>query len=53
MRNGEIVETGPCRQLLTSPQHPNTESLLAAVPTLRTNRDKPLAMVTRAPELVA
>jgi peptide/nickel transport system ATP-binding protein len=45
MRAGEIVETGPSRQLLTAPQHPYTKSLLAAVPTLRTDRNRPLAMV--------
>jgi len=45
MRAGEIVETGPTRQLLTAPQHPYTKSLLAAVPTLRTDRNRPLAMV--------
>jgi oligopeptide/dipeptide ABC transporter ATP-binding protein len=39
------VETGPSRQLLTAPQHPYTKSLLAAVPTLRTDRNRPLAMV--------
>jgi peptide/nickel transport system ATP-binding protein len=46
MRAGEIVETGSCRQLLTAPQHPYTKSLLAAVPTLRTDRNQPLAMVS-------
>ena len=45
MRQGQIVETGPSRELLTHPQHPYTKSLLAAVPTLRTNRTQPLAMV--------
>jgi peptide/nickel transport system ATP-binding protein len=45
MRAGEIVETGPSRQLLTTPEHPYTKSLLAAVPTLRTDRNRPLAMV--------
>jgi len=45
MRTGQIVETGPCTQLLTNPEHPYTRSLLAAVPTLRTDRDQPLAMV--------
>jgi peptide/nickel transport system ATP-binding protein len=45
MRAGEIVESGPSRQLLTAPQHPYTKSLLAAVPTLRTDRNRPLAMV--------
>ncbi len=45
MRAGEIVETGSCRRLLTNPEHPYTRSLLAAVPTLRTDRSRPLAMV--------
>jgi peptide/nickel transport system ATP-binding protein len=45
MRAGEVVETGPCAQVLTRPQHAYTKSLLAAVPTMRTDRDQPLAMV--------
>jgi peptide/nickel transport system ATP-binding protein len=45
MRAGEVVETGPCARLLTVPQHAYTRSLLAAVPTLRTDRNRPLAMV--------
>ena len=45
MRAGEIVETGPCQRLLTAPKHPYTKSLLAAVPTLRTDRSRTLAMV--------
>jgi peptide/nickel transport system ATP-binding protein len=45
MRGGEIVETGLVRDVLTSPQHEYTRSLLAAVPTLRTDRNRPLAMV--------
>jgi peptide/nickel transport system ATP-binding protein len=45
MRGGLLVEEGPSRQILTAPQHPYTKSLLAAVPTLWTDRDKPLAMV--------
>jgi peptide/nickel transport system ATP-binding protein len=47
MRAGEIVETGPTARLLTAPEHPYTQSLLAAVPTLRTDRSRPLAMVSR------
>ena len=46
MRAGQVVETGECMQLLTRPSHEYTKSLLAAVPTLRTDRDKPLAVVT-------
>jgi peptide/nickel transport system ATP-binding protein len=45
MRAGQVVETGPCMRLLTAPEHAYTKSLLAAVPTLRTDRDRPLAMV--------
>ena len=43
MRSGQVVETGPCRRLLTCPEHPYTRSLLAAVPTMRTDRGQPLA----------
>jgi peptide/nickel transport system ATP-binding protein len=42
MRAGVVVETGPAA-------HPYTRSLLAAVPTLRTDRNRPLAMVGDAP----
>ncbi len=45
MRAGQIVESGAVRQVLTQPQHEYTRSLLAAVPTLRTDRDRPLAMI--------
>jgi len=45
MRSGEIVETGSAQQILTAPEHPYTRSLLAAVPTLATDRSRPLAMV--------
>jgi peptide/nickel transport system ATP-binding protein len=43
MRHGQILESGLATQVLTRPQHPYTQSLLAAVPTLRTDRNKPLA----------
>jgi peptide/nickel transport system ATP-binding protein len=49
MRAGQVVETGPCKRLLTNPEHPYTKSLLAAVPTLRTDRSRPLAMVGGSP----
>ena len=45
MQAGKIVEVGPVRQVLTQPRHEYTKSLLAAVPTLRTDRNRPLAMV--------
>jgi len=44
MRSGDVLETGSSRQVLTEPRHDYTKSLLAAVPTLKTDRDKPLAM---------
>ncbi len=47
MRAGEVVETGPAKRLLTAPQHAYTKSLLAAVPTLRTDRAQPLAVAER------
>jgi peptide/nickel transport system ATP-binding protein len=50
MRAGQVVEIGPCRKLLSHPEHAYTKSLLAAVPTLRTDRYQPLAMVGNAPD---
>jgi peptide/nickel transport system ATP-binding protein len=45
MRAGQVVETGSCARVLSAPENPYTRSLLAAVPTLRTDRNRPLAMV--------
>jgi len=45
MRAGEVVEAGPSARLLTAPEHAYARSLLAAVPTLKTDRSKPLALV--------
>jgi len=45
MRRGLIVETGQVREVLLRPQHEYTRSLLAAVPTLRTDRNQPLARI--------
>jgi peptide/nickel transport system ATP-binding protein len=47
MREGQIVEEGPSARILTAPQHAYTRSLLAAVPTLRTDRSRPLAMISQ------
>ncbi len=43
MRKGKIVELAPCARLFSNPQHPYTRSLLAAVPTMQSDRDAPLA----------
>jgi len=43
MHRGKIVEMAPCKQLFANPQHPYTRSLLAAVPTMHSDRDLPLA----------
>ena len=43
MRRGKIVEMAPCAQIFSDPRHPYTRSLLAAVPTMRSRRDLPLA----------
>ncbi len=45
MRQGEIVETGTSHQVFHDPQHAYTRSLLAAIPTMRTDRTRPLASV--------
>jgi peptide/nickel transport system ATP-binding protein len=45
MRHGEIVEQGSVQQVLTQPQHAYTRSLLASAPSMRTDREKPLATV--------
>jgi peptide/nickel transport system ATP-binding protein len=45
MRAGEIVETGAMRDVLMNPRHAYTRSLLAAVPTMHTDREKPLAVI--------
>jgi peptide/nickel transport system ATP-binding protein len=44
MRTGEVVETGDSARLLAAPEQPYTRTLLAAVPTLRTDRSQPLAV---------
>jgi peptide/nickel transport system ATP-binding protein len=45
MRHGEIVEQGTMLNVLTQPEHAYTRSLLASVPTMVTDRERPLATV--------
>jgi peptide/nickel transport system ATP-binding protein len=47
MRKGEIVEQAAVRELFARPQHVYTRSLLAAAPTMRTERGRPLATIGR------
>ncbi len=47
MRYGEIVEQGSVTQVLTRPEHEYTRNLLASAPTMRTDRDQPLATMGR------
>ena len=43
MYAGKVVESGPVCEVLSSPSHPYTKGLLAAVPALDAPRDAPLA----------
>jgi ABC-type dipeptide/oligopeptide/nickel transport system ATPase component len=49
MYEGSIVEMGPVREIFRAPAHPYTTGLLAAIPTLRSDRTKPLATVGKLP----
>jgi peptide/nickel transport system ATP-binding protein len=45
MYRGQLVETGSARQIFSAPAHEYTLGLLNAIPTLRSRRDRALAMV--------
>lgn len=45
MRHGQILETGPVAEVFAHPRHPYTQQLLRAVPTMTTDRTRPLATV--------
>jgi peptide/nickel transport system ATP-binding protein len=45
MRHGEIVEEAAASEIFARPQHVYTRSLLAAAPTMRTDRARPLATI--------
>ncbi|UWU18054.1 ABC transporter ATP-binding protein (plasmid) [Rhizobium sullae] len=49
MHHGDIVETGPCAEILSSPKQPYTLSLLDAVPALYGPRVIDLPQSTRLP----
>jgi len=45
MYGGSVVETGPAAEVFRAPIHPYTRGLLQAVPTLRSQRGRPLETV--------
>jgi peptide/nickel transport system ATP-binding protein len=47
MLNGEIVEMGTVARIFTAAAHPYTRGLISAIPTLKTERARPLATVER------
>ncbi|HEY0786084.1 MAG TPA: ABC transporter ATP-binding protein [Acidobacteriaceae bacterium] len=53
MRRGVLLEEGPTESLFRSPLHAYTRSLLGAIPTLATPRDRPLATVEGVAEQTA
>jgi ABC-type dipeptide/oligopeptide/nickel transport system ATPase component len=48
MFRGSIVELAPTADLIRNPQHAYTRGLLAAIPSLRSDRSQPLALITEA-----
>jgi peptide/nickel transport system ATP-binding protein len=44
MQQGRVVEQAATRDLFLAPQHPYTRRLLAAAPTMCTDRERPLAL---------
>jgi peptide/nickel transport system ATP-binding protein len=47
MYAGEIVEMGPVDSIFAAAAHPYTRGLIGAIPTLKTDRLRPLAMVEK------
>ncbi len=45
MFGGNIVETGPSAVVFRDPRHPYTRGLLNSVPTLKSDRSRPLAII--------
>ena len=49
LKEGEEVERGPVREVLTAPQHPYTKALLAAIPRLDAELPEPSIPASGAP----
>jgi len=52
MYAGQIVETGPVRQIYRAPAHPYTQALLAAIPRLGQKRTRLAAIPGQPPSLI-
>jgi peptide/nickel transport system ATP-binding protein len=52
MHRGKVVETGPAEQLLNDPQHPYTQSLVKAAPSVAAVRLQPGAYTASADERI-
>ncbi|MCM3695397.1 ABC transporter ATP-binding protein [Microbacterium oleivorans] len=50
MHRGRIVEQGPARQILEEPQHPYTQSLVKAAPSVAVARLRPEAFTAPTPD---
>ena len=51
MYAGEVVEIGPVQSIFTSPAHAYTRGLMGAIPTLKTDRSKPLVTVEKQDQM--
>ena len=51
MYAGRIVETGPVRQIFTSPAHPYTRALLESIPRFGARRESLTAIAGQPPDL--
>ena len=51
MYAGRIVETGPVRQIFTSPAHPYTQALLESIPRFGARRERLTAIAGQPPDL--
>jgi oligopeptide/dipeptide ABC transporter ATP-binding protein len=47
MYGGEIVEMGPAHAIFSGATHPYTRGLISAIPTLKTDRTRPLETVEK------